>query len=427
MPKRKKKSNKFKKYIKMIKKSKSKFNLSETLTIMVVSILVGILIGSSMTYGGDSITISRIPEDLEELIATYNDISLNYYDKIDNKELINSAIKGMVDSLDDPYSQYMENETSETFNETVDGEYSGIGATVSYDGKNIIIEAMYNNSPSKKAGLAVGDKIIEVDGKKTEKLTLSQTSKLIKGKDGTIVTIKVLRGDEEKTYKVKRSKISIPSVISKVIEKNNKKIGYISIDIFASNTDKQFEKQLKSLEKKKIDSLIIDVRSNPGGHLLQVTNMIELFTKKNSVIYQIEKKGKTKKIKDKTKEHRNYDIVVLINHSSASASEVFSSTLKDVYKAKLVGKTTYGKGTVQSSYQLENGSTLKYTTQKWLTSKGKWINEKGVTPDYDVDLDDKYYEKPSEENDNQLQKAVEILSKKEEEKSKYDMNPVSWT
>ena len=415
MPKKLTKKQKLQKYIKQIKRSKSKFSLSETLTIMVVSILVGILIGSSASYSGDSITIARIPEDLEEFISTYNDITLNYYNKLDKKELINSAIKGMVSSLDDPYSQFMENEASTTFNETVDGEYVGIGATVSYDGKNAIIEAMYNNSPSKKSGMQVGDKIIEVDGKKTEKLNLSEISGLIKGKDGTTVTIKVLRDDSEKEFKVKRSKIAIPSVISKVIEKEGKKVGYISIDIFASNTDKQFEKKLKSLENKKIDSLIIDVRNNPGGHLLQVTDIIELFTKKNKVIYQIEKKGKIKKIKDKTKESRNYDIVVLINHSSASASEVLSSTLKDVYGAKLVGKTTYGKGTVQSSYQLEDGSTLKYTTQKWLTAKGKWINEKGVKPDYEVDLDDNYYENPSEDSDNQLQKALEILTKNEEE------------
>lgn len=414
MPKKKNSRKRIKKLIKKIKSSKSKFTLSETLTIMVVSILVGVLIGSSVTYGGDNITITKIPENLEELISTYNDITNNYYDKVDKKELINAAINGMIDSLNDPYSDFLVDKESAAFNETIDGEYAGIGATVSFDGKNAIVESVYKNSPSKKAGMKVGDKIIAVDGKSTEKMNLEEITKLIRGKNGTTVNIKVLRKEKEKEIKVKRSKISIPSVNSRVIEKDDHKIGYISISIFAANTDKQFEEELKDLEKKKIDSLIIDVRNNPGGHLLQVTNVIELFTKKNKVIYQISKKGTIKKIKDKTKESRDYDVIVLVNHSSASAAEVLSSSLKYSYGAKLVGNTTYGKGTVQSSYKLDNGATLKYTTQKWLTAKGTWINSKGVKPDYEVDLDEKYYEDRKDENDSQLQKALEILAKKEE-------------
>lgn len=415
MAKKKSKKKTFNKIIKSINSSKSKFSLSETLTIMIVSILVGILLGSSISYVDDNVAIIKMPKELEEFIATYKDISVNYYDKINKKDLIASAIKGMVDSLNDPYSDYMVNDASTTFNETVDGEYAGIGATVTFDGEYASIYEVYDKSPSKKAGLKKGDKIIEVDGKKTEGLQLSDISNLIKGKTGTVVTIKVLRDDEEKEFKVKRSKISIPSVTSKVIEKDNKKIGYIGMDVFAANTDEQFEKQLLSLEKKNIDSLIIDVRGNPGGHLLQVTNIIELFTKKNKVIYQIEKKNSIKKIKDTTKESRNYNIVLLVNHSSASASEVLASALKEAYGAKIVGVKTYGKGTVQSSYKLDDGSTLKYTTQKWLTAKGTWINEKGIQPDYEVELDSKYYEKPTHEYDNQLQKAVEILTEKEEE------------
>ncbi len=416
MPKVKKKKNHLKKIVKDIKSSKSKFTLSETITIMIVSVLVGILMGSSVTYGGDNITITKIPENLEELISTYNDITVNYYDKVDKKELINAAINAMVDSLNDPYSDFMVKEESSTFNETIEGEYAGIGATVSFDGNNAVVEAMYKKSPSKKAGMKVGDKIISVDGKSTENKNLEDITKLIRGKAGTVVNIKVLRGEKEIELKVKRSKIAIPSVDSKIIEKDGKKIGYISISIFAANTDKQFEEELKDLEKNKIDSLIIDVRNNPGGHLLQVTNVIELFTKKNKIIYQISKKGSIKKVKDKTKESRDYDVVVLINRSSASAAEVLSSALKYSYGAKLVGTTTYGKGTVQSSYKLDNGATLKYTTQKWLTAKGTWINSKGVNPDYEVVLDEEYYEDRNEEKDNQLQKAIEVLIEKEKTK-----------
>lgn len=410
--------NNIKKYINKIKKSKTKFTLSEMLSITVIAILIGILIGSSTAYSGDSITVTKIPEDLEEFITTYNNIKENYYDKVKEDKLIDSAIKGMVDSLEDPYTEYLQNNDSKTFNESVDGEYVGIGATVSYDGTTFTITEMFNNSPAKKAGLEVGDQLIEVSGKKTSDLDLEKVSDLIKGKSGSKVKIKVLRKEEEKEYTLKRSKITVPSVISEIFEKEDKKIGYISIDIFSSNTDKQFKKELKKLEKKKIDSLIIDVRSNPGGHLVQVTNILELFAKKNKVLYRIEKKGSVKKIKDSTKESRNYDIAVLINGASASASEILASTLRDVNGAILIGKTTYGKGTVQNAYQLSTGATLKYTTQKWLTSKGKLIDGKGITPHYEVDLDEKYYNEPITDNDNQLQKAIELLTEEKEEKSK---------
>lgn len=414
----KKKKNTIKKYIKKIKSSKAKFSLSEMMTIAMISILVGILMGSSTVYNSESITVTRIPEDLEEFITTYNNINENYFDNIKKEDLINAAIKGMINSLDDPYTEYLENEASTNFNESVDGEYVGIGATVSYDGNNFKITEIFEDSPSKKAGLEVGDQIIEIAGKKVSNLDLEDVSKLIKGKSGTKITIKILRGEREKEYKVKRSKISISSVNTDIIKEDNKKIGYIYIDIFSANTDEEFKKELKKLEKEEIDSLIIDVRNNPGGHLTQVTNILELFIKKDKVLYRIEKQGSTKKIKDTTKESRKYDIVVLINNASASASEILATTLKEVNGATLVGKTTYGKGTVQNAYQLSNGSTLKYTTQKWLTSKGIWINEKGIIPDYDVDLDEEYNKDPITEKDNQLKKAIELLTNEKEENSK---------
>ena len=404
--------------IKQIKSSKLKFNFSEMLTIMIISVLIGLLIGCSIVYENESVTVIKVPEELEEFISTYNNISNEYYKNVDNDDLINSAIKGMIDFLDDPYSEFLENEESVNFNDSVNGEYVGIGVTVSYDGTYARVSSMYNNSPAKKVGMEIGDVLIEIDGTNVEKMGLSEISKLIKGKSGTEITIKVLRNNLEREFNLIRSKIAVPSVTSKTIEKNNQKIGYIIIDIFSSNTYKQFSSELKKLENKKISSLIIDVRNNPGGHLSQVTNILELFNKKGNVLYQIEKKGTTKNIKDQTSERRKYNIAILVNKSSASASELLASSLKETYGAKLIGVTTYGKGTVQSAYQLSNGSTLKYTTQKWLTPKGNWINEKGVIPDYEEQLDENYYENPSEENDNQLQRALDILTNKEEEKTK---------
>lgn len=409
-----KKINWSKRIKRFIKKNKLKFDFKEMLTITILSVLIGFLIGSSMSYGTDSANLFSTSKELDEFIETYNNIYSNYYDKVKEKDLVNAAIKGMVSELDDPYSEFLENEESTLFNESVDGEYVGIGATVRYDGEKVTIVDMFEKSPAKKAGLKVGDQLIKIEDKVIKDIELSKVSKLIKGKPGTKVTVTVLRDNKEKEITITRSKIDIPRVKSKVIEKGKQKVGYISIDIFSANTDKEFEKELKTLENKKIDSLIIDVRNNPGGHLLQVTNIIELFTKKNQVIYKIEKKNSVKKVKDRTKESRDYDIVVLINNESASASEILASSLKNVYKAKLVGNTTYGKGTVQSTYQLSTGDTLKYTSQKWLTSTGKWIDKKGIKPDYEEKLSEEYYDKPSFETDNQISKATEILTKKEE-------------
>lgn len=415
MSKKKSKNNSKIKKIKIwFRKNKLQFNFSEMMTITVLAIMIGFLIGSSSSYNNSDISFNKNSAELEELVSTYNNLYNNYYQKVGEKTLVNAAIKGMVSSLDDPYSEMLENSDSETFNEKVDGEYVGIGATVQYDGEHVSIIEISKSSPAEKAGLKVNDELLEVDGKSILNMELSKISNLIKGKSGTNVKLKIKRDDKEEEITIKRGKVVIPSVSSKVIKKNDKKVGYISIGIFSANTAKQFEKHLKKLESKNIDSLIIDVRSNPGGHLLQVTDIIELFTKKNQVIYRIEKKNVVKKIKDKTTTSRDYDIVVLINSESASASEILASAMKETYKAKLVGTTTYGKGSVQTAYTLESGSTLKYTIQSWLTAKGNSINKVGVKPNYEVKLDDKYYENPTEENDNQLNKALELLTNKEE-------------
>lgn len=394
-----------------IKKSKLTFKLSEVLVIVIISLLLGILFGSIMVYEKENIIVTQVPVELEEFVSTYENIYDNYYKKVKKEDLVNAALEGMINSLDDPYSVYLEKEDSESFNQTVNGEYVGIGATVKYQEEYAEISALFNNSPAKKVGLQVGDKLIEIDGEKLEGKTLSQITELMKGEKNSKITIKVIRGEEEKTYTLKRTTVSVPSVASKVIEKNGKKIGYLSIDVFSANTYNQFKNNLESLEKKKINAIIIDVRNNPGGQLEDVKEILELLVEKDKVLYQIEKKSVTEKIKDTTKQKCSYQMAILINKGSASASEILASSLKENNNATLVGKTTYGKGTVQKAYELSSGATLKYTTQKWLTSKGIWINEKGITPDEEVELGEEYMEESTDENDSQLQKALEILTK----------------
>lgn len=408
---KKKKKTKMKKLITKMKKNKLKFNLSEVIIIVIIAIMLGALIGGAITYNKENVMISKIPKELEEFVNTYNNINQNYYKKVDKKKIIDSAIEGMINSLDDPYSTYMNETDTESFNQTIDGKYTGIGVSITNNGTYVEIVSLFDNSPAKKAGIKVGDKIISINNKNVKGKSTEDILKLVKNKNNSNISIKVLRGDKKITFKVKQSDVDIPSVTSKIIEKDSKKVGYISVGIFASNTYKQFNKELKEIESKKIDSLIIDVRSNPGGHLDQVTKVLELFLDKSKILYQIKTQNNVQKIYSTTKEKRNYNIVILINKSSASASEIMASAIKESYKGKVVGVNSYGKGTVQKAYELSDGTSLKYTTQKWLTSKGEWINKKGIEPDEYVELSDEYKNNPTDENDNQLQKALEIITK----------------
>lgn len=411
MPKSKKK--RFKLLVKKIKKNKIKFSLLDVIIVVIISISLGSIIGASIIYNKEKISITNVPEELDEFVKTYNSINENYYKKVKKEELIDAAIEGMIDSLDDPYSNYMDESDTETFNRTIDGEYVGIGVTVNIREDYLEVLEVSNESTAKEAGIKIGDKIIEIDGKSVKKKKSSEISKLIKGKSNTKVKLKILRDDKEIEFNLKRKSIEITSVESKIIEKNNKKVGYIDIKVFASNTYKQFKNNLYELEEKKIDSLIIDVRSNPGGYLNQVTKILELFLDKNKVLYQIKTKNNVDKVYSTTNDKKDYKIAVLINKSSASASEILASAIKESYKGTIVGITSHGKGTVQKSYELTNGTSLKYTTEEWLTPKGHSINKKGVVPDEEIELNADYYNEQIDDNDNQLQKALEVITKYE--------------
>lgn len=413
MPKNKKKNNKLKALLNKIKNNKIKFNLLDVIIIVIISISLGSIIGASIIYNKEQISITNVPKELDEFVKTYNSINENYYKKVKKEELIDAAIEGMINSLDDPYSNYMDENDTETFNETIDGEYVGIGVTVNIKEDCLEVLEVRDESTAKDAGIKTGDKIIEIDGKSVKKKTSQEISGLIKGKTNTKVKLKILRDDKELEFNIKRKSVEISSVESKVIEKDSKKTGYIYINVFASNTYKQFKNNLEKLEDNKIDSLIIDVRNNPGGHLNQVTKILELFLDKKKVLYQIKTKNNVTKVHSTTSEKRNYKIAVLINKSSASASEILASAIKESYKGTIVGITSLGKGTVQKSYELANGTSLKYTTEEWLTPKGNSINKKGIVPDEKVELSDDYYNNQTDENDNQLQKALEIVTKSE--------------
>ena len=405
-----------KKVKKVIKRKNNKepnsYGLLEVIIVAFIFTLFGIIIGYLLNYGRDTYTGKKIPKSIEEFIDTYETIHENYYGKLDDKKLIEAAINGMVSSLEDPYSSYMNEQDASTFDEENTGSYVGIGVTVEYgDNVNKIID-VNKEAPAYKAGIKEGDIIIEVDGTDVTNMFGDDLSNLIRGEAGSPVDVKVKRGDEVILFKITREKVDLISVCGYVDENNNKKVGVITITSFSSNTYKQFNKVLKDLEKEKIDSLVIDVRNNLGGQLAQVRNILDVFFDKNTVLFQVKSKNYTLKIKANDKKKKTYPVAVLINNSSASASEVLAACFKDNYKKSfIVGDQSFGKGTVQKTVSLKDGGKYKYTVEQWLTPKGEWIEGDGITPTHKVANSEDYYNNPTKENDDQLKKAIELVTK----------------
>lgn len=391
-------------------KERELYTSKEVIIVMIFSIGIGIL----MCFGGISIITGKnylaVTKDLKKVVDTYYAIVDNYYGELDRDKLIDGAVEGMISSVGDTFTSYSDIDSTSSFDETINGSYEGIGCTVATleDGTISVID-MFEDSPSYKAGLKVGDIILKVDGESYEGKNSNDISNYIKNSGKSKIVLTVKRDNEEKDISINLSKVEIPHVSGKVIEQDSKKIGYIKISLFASNSYKQFKNKLDELEKSNINDLIIDVRDNSGGYLSSVTDICNLFLDKGKVIYQLEdSKGKVKK-KDTTKEKRKYDIVVLINGGSASASEILASAIKESYGGDIVGTNSYGKGTVQQTKKLLDGSMIKYTTQKWLTPDGNSINEVGVTPTKVVELNEEYFNNPTTENDNQLQEAIKLI------------------
>lgn len=417
MKKKENKDNKITNKVKKIKvfkeEDKTSYSFKEMMFVMIFSLILGFFACFSIykifNSGKDYIALSK---DLSKLVDTYYALVDNYYEDIDKELLVDDAIKGMLSSVGDIYTNYSDTDSTITFKETVDGSYEGIGATVGQtaDGQLVVVE-VFKDSPSDKAGLKEGDVIIKIDGEDYTNKTSTDVANYIKDNKNATITLTIKRDDEQKEIKLQRGMVEMPTVNSEIYEKNNKKIGYISISIFSSITTKQFTNALDKLNKENIDGLVIDVRDNGGGYLSVVTDIASEILEKNKVIYKLEKDEKISEKKDNTKAKLEYPVAILVNSNSASAAEILAAAIKESYDGFVVGTNTYGKGTVQQTTTLPDGSMVKYTVQKWLTPDGNWIDGKGVEPTYYVELSDEYYKNPVMENDNQLNKALELVSK----------------
>lgn len=395
-----------------IKMERDSYSFSEVVIVTVMSLVVGAFACMSVFVvlsGGKN--YFKLSNELSKFVDVYDTLIDNYNGEIDKNKLIDGAIDGLVSSVGDNYTSYVDVENTNKFNEQVSGVYEGIGCMIQLQESGIKVIEVFDDSPSEKAGLHVDDVILEVDEMDATTMNANEIADYIKKKASAEIKMVVSREDKEVELTLTRGQIETPVVNSAVYEKNEKKIGYLTISIFSSNSEKQFEAKLNELEKEGIDGLVIDVRNNNGGYLSSVTDIASQLLAKGDIIYQVEKEKKKDVTKDKTVIKRDYPIAVLVNQASASASEILAAAIKESYGGYVVGMTTYGKGTVQQTKQLSDGSMIKYTIENWLTPDGNWINEVGIEPTDEVELSEEYYTNPIVEKDNQLQKALELVSK----------------
>ena len=340
-----------------------------------------------------------------------------YLRDFDDKTLVDGAINGMLEALDDPYTTYFNEEDAEQFLIETEGEYEGVGIYVSYDTnkKLVIVLTPIEGSPAAEAGLLPGDYIEFVDDKEVTSSTLEEVSDMLKGKANTKVKIGIVRYDEEgKITRLEktltRRKINIDPVVEKVYENN---IGYIKLTSFDETTYDEFYDAYKDLIKKKnVEGLIIDLRNNPGGLLDVATGIADLLVPKGKIVYTVDKQGKQEIIYSNNKKIE-IPLVVIINEGSASASEVLTGAIKDYGVGKIVGVNSYGKGVVQTLLGLKDGTYIKVTTNEYFSPNGNKIDGEGVSPDVEVKLPegiDSYYNLEFDD-DTQLQKAIEELKK----------------
>ncbi|MFZ4450986.1 S41 family peptidase [Salibacterium aidingense] len=359
-------------------------------------------------------------EGMDKVEQVYQMIENQYVEDVEEEKLWEGALKGMVDELDDPHSAYMDEETASQFNQSLESSFEGIGAEVSMVDDTVTIVSPFGGSPAEKAGLQPNDQILEVDGESTEGDTLNETVLKIRGEKGSTVTLTVQRQGSSEPFKVdvERDKIPIETVHSDTIEHNGKTIGLLELTSFSEDTASEFEEQLNSLEEEGIDGLLIDVRGNPGGFLNSVEDIGDLIIPGDEPVVQIqEPDGNTTRSISTLDEKKEYPIVGLIDEGSVSASEILAAALKEAGDYELVGQTTYGKGTVQQSMELGDGSQLKLSMFKWLTSDGNWIHEKGVKPTVEVEQPEYFYsaalspenELKEEANGEQVEIAQQML------------------
>ena len=373
-----------------------------SITVIITSIVTFMATSSFFTYVLKAHSTASLPGS-EKLFEVMNILDDKYYQDIDKNQAVEKAVGAMVSSLGDPYTTYMNKEEWTEFNTYITGTYSGVGLTVSGDktDNKIVVISPFDGSPSDKAGIKAGDKIIKVNGEEVFADNIDTATSKMKGEKGTTVTLTVLKKDTKEVVDIviTRDEIKMQSVRSEM----KGDIGYIRLSIFDTDTGNEFANHLEKMRNSGAKALIIDVRNNGGGVVSAVVQVAESLLKPDSMIfYTQDKHGKRQDFKTRGS-GVDLPTVLLINEGSASASEILAGSLRDNKKATLVGNKSFGKGVVQQPVSLKDGSVVKVTVEKYFTPIGEDINKQGIKPDVEVNL--------VSEKDEQLQKAIEILNK----------------
>lgn len=355
---------------------------------------------------------SNESKDISQTIDTYKSLIDKYFlGDVDESKLKEGAIKGYIEGLNDPYTEYISKEDMDSYLEDTKGNFVGIGIYMVKDEKTNKIKVLspIKNSPAEKAGIQPGDLILTVDGVEYSGDDLTVISTKIKGEKDTSVKLQIQRNNEKMDFEIKRENIIVNPVEGEVLDNN---IGYIEFSSFDENTSEQFKSEFKKLKDKGINSLIIDLRNNGGGIVDEALKIADYIADKDSVLlYEVDKNDKETVKKSENEPIINMPIVILTNGNTASSSEILAGALKDLGKAKTVGTKTYGKGIIQQILTLPDGSGLKITTEKYLTPNKTAIHKVGISPDEEVELpsDIDNVLNVEKEKDTQLQKAIELL------------------
>lgn len=383
--------------------------LTAFITFMITTALLYSYFGNnpitSSNTNGNSKKIASKLDNYKAIIDKY------YLGEVDENKLEEGAIKGYIEGLGDPYTEYISKEDMDSYLDDTMGNFVGIGIYMIKNTENDRIQVLstIKGSPAEKAGVQAGDLIISADGVEYHADDMSTAANKIKGEAGTNVKLEVLRGTEKLTFNITREKVKVNQVEGKVLSNN---IGYIQFSSFDETTAEDFKAKYEELAKQNIKSLIIDLRNNGGGIVDQALEIADYMTDKDSVLlYEVDKNGNEKVQKAKEDPIINMPIVILTNENTASASEILAGALKDLGKAKIVGTKTYGKGVIQQILKLNDGSGLKITIEEYQTPNKNKINKVGIEPDETVELPKELQNQlvVEESKDTQLQKAIELL------------------
>lgn len=344
----------------------------------------------------------------------WDELGQSYFDKskLVTSKMVYGAISGMVASIGDPYTVFLPPEQNKVVEEDLQGSFSGVGIQIGYRGTQLAVIVPLPGSPAEKAGIKAGDFIIGLKDEQknidttTTGMTLPDAVEAIRGKAGSEITLMLLREGTDNPFEktVKREEINVPSVVL-TFEGENKNIAYIKLLKFAAETESQWDKAVVEIVKSKADSIVLDLRNNPGGYLQAAVDLAGDFLKPQSlVVYEENASSQRNEYKtNRTPRLANYKMVILVNKGSASASEILAGALSEQNGTKIIGDVTFGKGTIQEPRKINGGAGLHITIAKWLTPKGNWVNSKGITPDIQI------ADKADTTEDEQYNRAVEIL------------------